>query len=423
METFNQFKGLPKEVYILSLTRWISGMGSMIWAFSSIILTSVVGLSSQQTGWVMLCYSTATMIGTVVGGKAADYYGRKRVILALTIISSLSKLVSAFLCTSVWIVPLTVISFFFGSGIYPVVSAMVADVVKSSESTKGTESFSLLYMCANLGVAVGPAIGGSLVANHLPYIYVIEAVMFMAGSILLYAFTTENYIVKRLRPSIMGGESDNPGHTLRVGTWTMLMRRKLLASFIALLTLATMCYAAVNYLLPMQFRDTFGLGSGSAYSGRVWTVNALVVVFTTPLIVRYTKKNHQMKCSALGCALYAIGFGAYAYVTKLPMYFVAVAIWSLGEVVISTGAGAFISENSPPSHVARFQSLYEAGRSLGRGLGPVVYGQMLLLLVYAEIWNIVSLTCFAIAATCLTIYLKIARSQGDAPEEESYEQS
>ncbi|NMA94048.1 MAG: MFS transporter [Clostridiales bacterium] len=385
-------------------------MGKLVWAFSSIILTSIVGLSSQQAGWAMMFYSFSMALGIVAGGKAADYYGRKRALLVFTIFSCIFKLISSFFCTTVWIIPLTIGSFFFGNGIFPVFSAMVADVVKSTGSTKKTESFSLLYMCSNLGFALGPMISGGLVENHLPYLYIIEVVVSLIGACLFCIFTTEIYSVKKLRPSVSHDESDDVVHTLRVGTLTMLMRRKILAVFIGLYGCSAACYSAVDYLLPMQFRDNFGLGRGSVYAGRVWTVNAIVVIFMTSLIVRYTKKNHQFKCSAIACALYAVGFGSYAYLTKLPLYFVAVVLWTLGEVFISTGAGAFIAENSPPSHVARFQSLYEAVRSLGAGIGPIIYGQMLLLLPYSEIWKSTSVTCFIIAAIFLTIYLKVSRS-------------
>ena len=68
MSYFSQFRGLPKQVYILCLVRWITGMGSLVFTFSSLILTSMVGLTTGQAGIVAMLYAAANVIGAIVGG-------------------------------------------------------------------------------------------------------------------------------------------------------------------------------------------------------------------------------------------------------------------------------------------------------------------------------------------------------------------
>ena len=78
----------------------------------------------------------------------------------------------------------------------------------------------------------------------------------------------------------------------------------------------------------------------------------------------------------------------------------SVVIWSIGEILISTGAVVIIAEHSPASHVARFQSQYDMARSVGRGLGPFLFGQMLSVLNYRQTWTIDAAACIIIAAYC-----------------------
>ncbi|MBP5750869.1 MAG: MFS transporter [Firmicutes bacterium] len=409
MSYLGQFRGLPRQVYILCLIRWITGMGSLVFTFSSLILTGMVGLSTSQAGTVAMFYAAANVVGAIVGGKAADFFGRKRIYFWFTLVTCCFYVLGSFYCTTIWIVPISLCAFFFGSGCYPIVSAMVAD---SAKGPKSAECFSLLYLCHNLGFAVGPALGGALLADHLDWVYRIQAGMFLLGAVILYLCTEEVYKVptKEERMAAKAKKNaehfslDEPESELHVGTLQMLLRTKILLIFIVTLAIATTLYCAIGFILPLQFKDSFGLAAGGLYGGRIWTVNALMVVFGTPVIMKYTKSHHQFNCMALGCLLYSIGFGAYGYIKALPLYFVSVVIWSIGEILISTGAGVFIAEHSPASHVARFQSQYDMARSVGRGLGPFLFGQMLSVLNYRQTWTIDAAACIIIAAYCWHIY-------------------
>ncbi len=405
MSYLSQFRGLPRQVYILCLVRWITGMGSLVFTFSSLILTGMVGLTTSQAGIVAMCYAAANVVGAIVGGKAADYYGRKRIYFWFTLITCAFYVLGSFYCTTIWIVPISLCAFFFGSGCYPIVSAMVAD---SAKGPKSPECFSLLYLCHNLGFAVGPALGGALLAEHLDWVYRIQAAMFLLGAVILFLCTEEVYKVPTKEERQAARRSklhmDDPESTLHVSTWEMLKHTKILLIFIVTLAIATTLYCGIGFILPLQFKDAFGLAAGGAYSGRIWTVNALMVVFGTPVIMKYTKTHHQFNCMALGCLLYCIGFGAYGYIKALPLYYVSVVIWSIGEILISTGAGVFIAEHSPASHVARFQSQYDMARSIGRGVGPFIFGQLLTFLNYRQTWTIDGLACVAIAVYCWFVY-------------------
>jgi MFS family permease len=66
----------------------------------------------------------------------------------------------------------------------------------------------------------------------------------------------------------------------------------------------------------------------------------------------------------------------------------------------------FIAEHSPASHVARFQSQYDMARSVGRGVGPLLFGQLLMALNYRQVWTINALACIALGAFCWAIYKK-----------------
>ena len=236
--------------------------------------------------------------------------------------------------------------------------------------------------------------------------------MFLFAALILYICTIEVYQVPtkeeraalRMRKKADHYTASEPESTLHESTLKMLLQTKILLIFIVTLAIATTLYCGIGFILPLQFKDAFGLAAGGTYGGRIWTVNALMVVFATPVIMRYTKTHHQFNCMALGCLLYAVGFGAYGYIKALPLYFIAVVVWSIGEILISTGAGVFIAEHSPASHVARFQSQYDMARSIGRGVGPFIFGELLTYLSYRQAWTIDAVCCIVIAVYCWFIF-------------------
>ena len=398
MGYFLQFKGLPRQVYILSAVRFLINVGSCVSAFGALLFSDVLGFSSMTTANLLFIIAFANALGTAVGGRLADQMGRKK-----TFILSCGLIFVIYLLADRPMVVLPVIAGLFANGfIFPALAALVADVCDESNKY---ESYSLLFMAQNLGYAIGPAIGGLLFYAHLPWLFWFQAIVFALSALVLGLLVGEDY-----RPGEAPASATPealPASGTKTGTWSLLLGVPPVFIFIAGMVLLTMCYQMVSYLLPLQLSGDFGTQAASEYTGLLWTVNAATVVLATPLILRYAKRNNQLRSTALAAVLYALGFGAYAFVRSVPLYFLAVVVWTVGEILITTGAGAFISGYWPPSHRARFQGLYEISRSGGKALGPPVFGLLLYGLDYRQAWLVTAATCLFLGSVFYWTYRKI----------------
>lgn len=406
MNYFLQFRGLPGQVYVLSVIRFLINLGSCVAAFSALLFSDVLGCSEMTTAVLLFAIAAANALGTAAGGRLADQMGRKKTFVLSCALIFVLYVTAGFIAATFWVIPLLIAGLFANGFIFPSLAAMVADVCDEKNKY---ESFSLLFMAQNLGYAMGPAIGGLLFHKHLPWVFWFQALVFAASAAVLWVAVKEIY-VPAAAGELSGPEQAEPSggiKALRKNTWDLLRATPPIYVFVLGMVFLTMCYQMVSYILPLQLSADFGPRAASEYTGLIWTVNAGAVVLATPVILRYAKRGNQLKNTAIAAVLYTIGFGAYIWIRSVPLYFAAVIVWTTGEILITTGAGAFIARYSPVTHIARFQGLYEIARSTGRAFGPPVFGLMLYVLTYRQAWMVVAAACLIAGAVMYRTYRMI----------------
>ncbi|MBP5750868.1 MAG: MFS transporter [Firmicutes bacterium] len=409
MHYLDNFAGLGRQVYILCLVRVLGAFSFMASFMTPLLFRDVLGMSSLESGvWISVSYA-AGILGTIIGGKAADRMSRKRVALAILLIVGITMVWAALICRSRMVVLPVVIGFGAGYGLFPVLSAMVADVCKPERST---ESFSLMYLVQNVGFAVGPAVGGLMFYNHLRGMFLLDAAICFVSIGVTALFAEDHYdpVKSALAPSA-GGGGTHADSTLR-----LIYARRPLFIFICSMLIISMCYQMLNFNLSLQMSELFGLEAGSRNSGLIWTVNGIVVIVLTPLIVSLTKKHHQFANMSVALLFYAAGFGMYGFVKSVWLFFAAAAIWTVGEIIINTGAAAFIAANSPATHVARFQSALETCTAAGKTVSPILYGALLKVASYETSWLLNASVCIAVSIFLVCMYRRYAAPQGGSHE-------
>ena len=404
MHYLDNFAGLGRQVYILCLVRVLGAISFMASFMTPLLFQDVLGMSSLESGFYISVSYAACILGTIIGGHIADRMSRRKVAIWIMLIVGATQLWSVFVCRSRMVIVPVVLGFGAGYGLFPVISAMVADVCKPEKST---ESFSLMYLVQNIGFAVGPAVGGLLFYHHLKGMFVLGTAV-CAATVLVLAFLTEDHYDPAASAAAAGAQQG----IKKENTLKLLLERRLLFIFICAMLVISMCYQMLNFNLPLQLSGLFGPQDGSRYSGLIWTVNGLVVILLTPLIVSFTKKQHQFRNMSIALVFYALGFILNGSSKTVALFYVATAIWTVGEIMINTGSAAFIAANSPATHVARFQSALETCIAAGKTVSPTLYGAMLGALSFRSCWILNACVCLAVSLFLVAMYRRYAAPQG-----------
>lgn len=399
MDALNQYRGLPTQVYLMCAIRTVAAMGGFVYAFTSLLYSSVLGFSDVATGYMMIITSLSGVAGSLFLGHMGDKYGRRKLLIICFVIEDTVLLVAGFLVYSKWLIVCLFMLSAGYSGLFPVMNAIIAD---NTDDSNRTESLSLMFLCINLGWALGQTVAGMLFYNYVRWIFWGQGAAFFIVTILIILFLKDNCKSNYISEKRKGSFKE---FILSV------IQDKSLVIFILVIVFIAFSYSQLSYLQPVEFTAYFGIEVSSKWVSKIWAVNGLCYAFLTPIIISIVKKYHPLISIGIASFLYIIGFGFFIFIkepSELWMVYLSTIIWTSGEVVIKTEAGVYVASKAPDDYKARYQSIYEVCFGVGRCIGPAVMGTFLNTFSYNEGWILV-VAVIVLAAILDFVSYKIGR--------------
>lgn len=397
MKILKTYAGLPKSVYILFFAQIINRFGDFVMPFLTLFLTKHLGFSNQAAGLSLLITIIASIPGAFVGGKIADHYGRKKTYMFFQGTAGIAIFLCTFTRNPILIILLVSISSFFNGGVRPIITAIMTDVLTPEDRPRG---FSLTYLGINIGVAVGPLLAGFLFNHYLFMIFIGDAVT-TALAVMLVALN-----IKETMPLIGHGHNnetklletedmvENQSSSLleqsESGTvLNVLRKRPYLLLFLIFNTLYSITYSQHAFSMPLMLNHIFG-DLGPTYFGTLMSVNAVTVLAMTMVIAHLTRKCRPITGIVMGGLAYVIGFGMISFSNTLLLFWVSTFVWTLGEILIVTNFGVYISNHTPQNFRARISAVTSLSWAIGSMFGTYGMGIFMDATSVEAVWPLVS---------------------------------
>ena len=181
----NAFGGLSPAAWMLALVIFINRSGTMVIPFLSVYLTSSLGFTLVETGWVMGAFGLGAIVGSFLGGWLTDKIGNFKIqtfslIGGGVMFFALSQ-VKDFYPLTIFIFCVSVIS----EMMRPANQISVASYAKPENVTR---AFSLNRMAINLGFSVGPALGGLLAAVSYDSLFIVDGVTCIGAGLVFFFY-------------------------------------------------------------------------------------------------------------------------------------------------------------------------------------------------------------------------------------------
>ncbi len=355
-------------------------------------------MSEIAAGYMSVASSLCSLCGAVLCGRLADRFDRKRVLLIIMSINTVNLFMGGIVVFSKIVLANILIQSFCFSGFIPVLAAMISDVTTEYNRK---ESFSLLYLCINIGYSMGQVIAGQLFYNYTRWIFWGQGIAFALSALVILFFLKDMPHMSAIKHAQAVQKISEPlpeYHANRGSFLHAFLKDHVLIIFLIAIVLVQYSHAQISYLMPLQLSNLFGLEASAKWNSYMWFTNGVCCIVLTPILLNLTKRFSQIVNVAIAAITYVIGMGGFFFLRNegnLWIILVFTIVWTAGEVLVSTGTGVFIADRAAPQYRASYQSLYSLSSDLGRCMGPLTMGYILLVFSYGEGWLVTAGVSFA----------------------------
>ncbi|MGD1833655.1 MAG: MFS transporter [Sphaerochaetaceae bacterium] len=393
------YKGLPQPVYVLFFATIINGVGIFVYPFLVLLLTQRLGYSDAWAGTFMSVAAVAYLPGSFIGGKLADMFGRKHVMIAGQLCASAMFVVCGFLGVSDLVPLFIILNLFFDGATDPARSALMTDITTQENRQV---SFSLNYLGHNIGFAVGPVIAGLLFYRAPNWLFFGNAIITSIAMIFVALKVPETKPDRAAIEASYSTDSTEKGH--RGGLFKALLSRPRLLALAAFLTFFSFSYSQTLFALPLYMTRLFG-ETGATLYGSMMSVNAVVVVLSNAFLVMALRKYHPLRNIAVAGILFAIGFSCMGLTSTPLVFYLLTIVFTLGEVIDATNSHYYIANNTPISHRARFSAILPVIMGFGHGIAPLVGGHISSRYGLQIVWMVVGISALIGTIGVTVLYL------------------
>lgn len=364
--------GYPRPFWLLFWGMLISRAGgSMVWPFLTIYLRQRLGITLTEVGLLLTVHAVVGIAATGLAGPVVDRFGRKGA-MVLSLFGGAAALLAM---ARIGRYDLWLLLMAFDGALSPLYrvagDAMVADLI---EPGRRPAAYALLRMIANLGVAIGPSIGGFVAAASYSLAFHIAAVAGVIFALLVLGFVPES------APRGAGAGAAAP----RMAGYGPVLRDRPFLAFCACYTLASIPYAMMMVLLPVYAKEGFGVPEHQY--GFIMAANAAMVVAFQYGVTRQTARFRPLPVLALGALFYALGTGSVAAGAAFTGFLFSMVVLTIGELIIIPTATALTADLAPPDMRGRYMGVYNLTWGVGFAIGPVLGGVLNDHLAPAAIW-------------------------------------
>jgi predicted MFS family arabinose efflux permease len=348
------YSGLPKGVWMLAGVEFVNRAGTMVLFFLTLYLTRHLGFSLPQAGQVLSSYGVGSLIGSGVGGYLCDRIGAyhvQRLSLGLTAtLLILLGLPESF-------VPVIILAFLLGAAaesLHPSNLTAVSQLCPPEIRTKG---FSLNRLAANLGLSIGPVLGGYLALFNYKWLFWVDGVTSLVALALFHAFFHS-------QAGPVSAHSSGPAPAR--SPWTD-------GVFLLIWTLSFLVGIVFSQLFatfPLYVRQVYQLKENAI--GQLIAVNTVQIVLIEMLIIHALRGHEPARVARVGVLALCTGFALMPFGRGFLYGAFTVVLWTFGEILTIPVVVTLVAGRAGSTGQGRYQGLLTLSFACATIAGPLV---------------------------------------------------
>lgn len=356
------FRRYPFQFWLMLMGLVISTTGTtMVWPFLTIYASEKLLLPLAAVTSLMTFNSVSGFVSSVIAGSLVDRFGRKGM-MVIGLFGMAIVYLGYMPAREFWQFALLMLLSGSFNPLYRVgTDAIVADMI---EPENRTQAYSLVRMGRNVGVALGPILGGLVLSRSYN-------IGFITASIALTFFGLLTiFFLKETLQRDPNRHHDSLRDQLRV--ISEALRNKAFSRMVGSFTLMEICATLMWVVLAVYIKQNYGIGEAQ-YSW-IPTTNALMVIFLQVLITRLTQKHSPTRVMPVGAAFYAVAMLLVALSGNFWGFLLAMIIMTFGELITAPTATAYVANLAPADQRGRYLGFFGLAWYVALSIGPMGTG-------------------------------------------------
>lgn len=354
-DTYHYIRHFSPTFWLVIFASFLNQTGNMAFVFLLVYLNQYVGLSLAQSSFTFAIFSASMLATGILCGNLIDRVGAGRTMIFSLFVNGIVLITFPFLHSYAAILGMCMmwgVTF----GIYrPASQALI-----SSLSTTGMHkvTFSVFRLAQNLGMSIGPALGGYLAHYSFPALFFANGTANLLACCLLF--------FSLFRTNLFKSQSDKSyrapinlnwlRHDVRLRIFMLGMIPVSMVFFQHESTLSV--FLKTDLQLPLSF---YGL---------LFTINTLLIV-SLELLLNVFMMNWPYRANfMIGSALIIAGFAGLFFATHAWHIIVLTVLWTFGEMILYPSASSYIADIAPIEHRGSYMSLFSTSTNVGLFFGP-----------------------------------------------------
>ena len=299
------------------------------------------------------------MVASYTGGWLCDRVSPVRVMKVSLALTGVSFLVLGQLRSRLAIAAMVFVLGLVGEAFRPANLAALAAATGPLDRARG---FGLLRLAVNMGMTLGPSVGGFLALYDYGWLFVADGVtcLLATGLLWLVPDRAESVKIPRDRQAGAGASPWRDG--------------QFLAMMVLMFVLATVVFQIVS-TFPLTLRDLYGFSE--ARIGLTLAINTLIiVVFEMVLLHKFADRGDTLEKVGLGSFFVCAGLALLPLGSSFLFAAFSVAVWTVGEMLAFPIASAVVADRAREGSLGRYMGVFNLtfassyrGRAADRHLG------------------------------------------------------
>lgn len=388
---YSGLKAIPKNIWMLAAATLINRSGTMVLPFIALYANQVLNVSKSDAGLVLAVYGVGAFISAPFSGKLSDKIGTMRQMKISLFATGSFLFLYSFITDFILFLSLTFIWAILSEAFRPASMAFISDEITSD---RRKTAFALQRLAINLGMSIGPVVGGILSTINFHLLFYINALSSLAAGAFLTFSHFEKHKTEQKETEVI--KTAIPRQKVSV-----LSDRRLIYFLLALIPVEIVFFQHVGALPLFIVSD---LGFSNAVFGLLTAVNTVLIIFIEVPLNDSMRNWDDRKSLALGAILSGVGFGLMAFTNTIPPIIFLIVIWTFGEMIFFPSSGEYVAKIAPEKQRGEYMGYFQMSFSFAFMVGPWLGTTALDLYGPFNLW--IGCLVFGLLSTVMMLKLK-----------------